>query len=185
MTMTPAEHRDQAEKDLEALNSCAPDEPAYHGLAASASAHCQAAMTAYMQATMSAYLDAITATLAARPAAQSVPGMPEGWSIETRQNAGGNRKWGYALASPDGRMRLSHHRWDTSEGALTAGIVLAQSLSDAAGEPEPGEGTAPAATGPLTCPQCLAEMPDLSRREGHKMDCTEPTRHGQAPEQEG
>jgi hypothetical protein len=57
-----------------------------------------------------------------RPA---IPGLPKGYDIQTQQAPEGQRKWRYAVAGPQFAY-ASRYRWDTSEGALAAGIVHCQ-----------------------------------------------------------
>jgi hypothetical protein len=51
----------------------------------------------------------------------SIPGLPKGYEITTRQTGNGNRKWRYELTGP-GMAYSSRYRYDTSETALSAGI---------------------------------------------------------------
>lgn len=57
-----------------------------------------------------------------RPA---VPGLPKGYDIQTQQSPEGQRKWRYVVTGPQ-FSHASRYRWDTSEGALAAGIIHAR-----------------------------------------------------------
>ena len=116
---TSAGHRAAAEKDLDTrrVSGYSPSNAAYGNLTLSAAVH--------VLIGISEGLDILAAYLEPPPVPQ-VPGLPAGWQIATDQDPAGSRKWGYTL-TPPGRPPLSNrHRWDTSEGALTAGIRHAQ-----------------------------------------------------------
>jgi hypothetical protein len=54
-----------------------------------------------------------------------VPGLPKGYDIATQQAPEGQRKWRYVVTGPQFSYS-SRYRWDTSEGALGAGLQHAQ-----------------------------------------------------------
>jgi hypothetical protein len=113
---TPAQHRAQAEKDLDALRGHNPGDPAYLGLAMSAAAHVWAAVAAYLEP----------------PPAPSIPGLPDGWRLDTRQSPDGDQMWRYELTSPAGRTETSRHLWRSNKTALGAGLAKAQHLTELA-----------------------------------------------------
>ena len=55
----------------------------------------------------------------------SVPGLPKGYDIQTQQAPEGQRKWRYVVTGPQFAYS-SRYRWDTSEGALGAGLQHAR-----------------------------------------------------------
>jgi hypothetical protein len=118
MTMTPEQHRAQAEASLDQMRSLSAGSPAFHGLAQSAIAHVLAAVAAYLEP----------------PPAPQLPGLPPGWEIETRQNRDGEHRWGYVLSGPGWPAFTSRFLWLRPEDALGAGIRRARDESQAAGD---------------------------------------------------
>lgn len=55
----------------------------------------------------------------------AVPGLPKGYDIQTQQAPEGQHKWRYVVTGPL-FAHASRYRWDTSEGALSAGITHAR-----------------------------------------------------------
>ena len=118
MTMTPADHRAQAEAALDRMRGYAAGTTVYHGLVLSAIAHTLAAVAEYLEP----------------PPVPQIPGLPAGWELDLHQAEAGERKWGYVLRGPDGREYVSRHRWDSSGGALVAGIQAANDNRDEVAE---------------------------------------------------
>lgn len=111
--LTPAEHRAQAEASLALLFRYAPSTDMYRNLALSAIAHVLAAVAEYLEP----------------PQAQSVPGLPAGWRLETQQSGTGDRKWAYVLSAPGGNPHFSRYTWSASETALAAGLRAAREIT--------------------------------------------------------
>lgn len=110
MTMTPEEHRAQAERDLEVMREHSPAEPAYRGLVLSAIAHALLAVGAFLEP----------------PPEPDIPGLPLGWRLETQQSGTGSRFWCYILTRPDQpRPSASRYQWGSSGAALMAGLRAA------------------------------------------------------------
>lgn len=111
--LTPAEHRAEAARALDLIRSgrFPPSTETYKNLALNAIANTLTAIAYFLE-----------------PApVPEVPGLPPGWRIATDRDTKGDRLWGYTLTGPGGRAALSNrHRWSTSEGALTAGILHAR-----------------------------------------------------------
>ena len=114
MTREALQHVTSARESLARLHrtSISPGSQAYSALAQEAIAHTGLAIWAV--------LDEILALLDSSQQ-PSVPGLPKGYEITTRQTGNGNRKWRYELAGPQFAY-ASRHRYDTSEAALGAGI---------------------------------------------------------------
>lgn len=113
MTLTPAEHRAAAERELDALRGLTAGAPAWLGHAQAAIAHVLTAVAAYLEP----------------PPVPDIPGLPPGWRLDTKQSEAGQQMWGWILTLPDGREeRSDRHRWGTSAAALTAGLKAADEI---------------------------------------------------------
>lgn len=116
--MTAAGYITQAERNLadQRNGNYPPSTQAYQGLTLSAIANT---------------LTAIALMWFAQDQAPAIPGLPEGYRLDTHQDPDGDRKWGYVLTAPDGHAVTSRHLWGSSEGALSAGIQAARASRDA------------------------------------------------------
>jgi hypothetical protein len=104
--MTPAEHRARAEAALARSAGIDPTTDLCRNLVLTSLAHTLAAVAAYLEP----------------PPVPQIPGLPSGYTLDTRQAPGGERKWAYVLAFPDNEFHATRFRWEASETALAAGI---------------------------------------------------------------
>lgn len=126
--LTPAENRRKAGEALNRATGANPASPLYQNLALTAIAH--------ILLEVGSYLDVLTARL--EP--PKIPGLPEGYTLETIQAEKNNRLWGYVVTCPDSRVVRSRFQWGYSETALTEGIrraVIDQAALNGNGS-EPG-----------------------------------------------
>lgn len=119
--LTPAEHRERAEAYLRQLQSSGPGSMAWHGLAQAAIAHAGIAISDGLD-TLAAYLEP--------PPEPDLPGLPLGWRVTTRQSGNGARKWGWVLTRPGREPESSEYRYESSPGAVMAGLKYAPTLPD-------------------------------------------------------
>lgn len=114
--LTPAERRELAETNLQALGTLTAGTTAYNSRALTAVANSLIEISGWLQALVG---------ILEPPPAPDVPGLPMGWKITADQNRSGSRMWGYILTAPDGRELTNRHRWGTYGGAIDAGVRAA------------------------------------------------------------
>jgi hypothetical protein len=108
--LTPAENRAEATKALNRASGIHPGTGLYRDLVLTAIAHSLSETATYL-ATLTTYLEP-----------PQIPGLPEGYKLETVQAEKNNRLWGYVVTAPDGRTIRSRFQWGYSETALRQGI---------------------------------------------------------------
>lgn len=118
--LTPAQHRAQAEANLDALRGLTAGAPAWHGHAQAAIAHVLAAVAAYLEP----------------PPAPDIPGLPEGWRVTTAQSEKGAQLWRYELTGPGLETEFSQYCYGSSGSALVAGLKYAGTVPEPVQEPQ-------------------------------------------------
>lgn len=108
--LTPAENRTEATKALNRASGIRPGTELYRDLVLTAIAHSLPEIASYL-AVLTTYLEP-----------PRIPGLPEGYKLETVQAEKNNRLWGYVVTAPDGRTIRSRFQWSYSETALKQGI---------------------------------------------------------------
>jgi len=117
LPLTPAERRELAETNLQALGTLTAGTTAYNSRALTAVANSLIEISSWLQA--------LTAILEPPPVPE-IPGLPPDWKITAEQNRAGSKLWGYILTTPDGRELSNRHRWSTYGGAIDAGVRAAR-----------------------------------------------------------
>jgi hypothetical protein len=108
--LTPAENRIEAARALNRASGVRPGTDLYRDLVLTAIARTLSETATYL-AVLTTYLEP-----------PRIPGLPEGYKLETVQAEKNNRMWGYVMTAPDGRKIRSRFQWGYSETALKQGI---------------------------------------------------------------
>jgi hypothetical protein len=124
--LTPAENRAEAAKALSRARGISPGTELYGNLILTAIAHSLSETATYL-GVLTTYLEP-----------PKIPGLPDGYTLETVQAENNNHLWGYVVTAPDGRKIRSRFQWGYSETALKQGIrhaAIDQSASSNGKEP--------------------------------------------------
>ena len=115
---TPAEHREAAERELDALRGYTAGAPSWHGHALCAIAHTLAAVAVYLEP----------------PPEPDIPGLPAGYGLTVGKAADGEQRWGYTLTVPGCAPASTRHLWKSPGAALAAGLQAADEIAAGDGD---------------------------------------------------